>query len=128
MIICTFCQKETLDKSLPLEPSNMSAKTGRLLRVNFCEKCLAEYVYWSEGDEIPFVTNLYITINDKMYRWSRDYHEGKGRLWYVEEPGEPGSRPNKKLKLLKTFHKADETPNITPQNIVEKVKLILLFM
>jgi hypothetical protein len=126
-MICIFCQGEAVDKSLPLELSNHPT-VNRLLKVNFCVKCLAEYVYWAEGDEIPFVTNLYITINNKMYRWSRDYHEGKGRLWYVEEPGEPGIRANKKLKLLKTFHKADETPHITPQNIVEKVKMILLFM
>jgi hypothetical protein len=126
-MICTFCQQETIDKSLPLELSNTTT-VFRLLKVNFCEKCVAEYVYWSEGDEIPFVTNLYVTINGKMYRWSLHYHEEKGRLWYVEEPGEPGIRANKKLKLLKTFHKADETPIITPQNILEKVKLILLFM
>ncbi len=126
-MICTFCQQETLDKSLPLELSNHPT-VNRLLKVDFCEKCMAEYVYWAEGDKIPFVTNLYITHNDKLYRWSLHYHEGKGRLWYIEEPGIPGVRANKKLKLLKVFSKEDETPHITPQNILEKVKLILLFM
>jgi len=118
-MICKFCKESTVDKSLNVTPQ-------RNMKVDFCETCHAEYVYWVDTDKTPYAVHLYTTINDKLYRWSFYEDEQEGRLWYYEEPGIPGLKPNRKAKLLKVFH--DYFPDITPVNITDKVKMILLFL
>jgi hypothetical protein len=115
--LCSFCQKET--KYVPI-----TVRGKRTLKVNFCADCSAEFVYWRDSGTM--VTHLYTTVNDKMYRWSVDsFTDGQARLWYVESPGIPGVQPNKNLKLLKSFN---EFPYITPQNINEKIKFMLVYL
>jgi len=48
-----------------------------------------------------------------------------GSLWYIGEPGEPGVRPNRKLKMLKTF---SNPPEVTPENVERKIRFMLLFL
>ena len=116
-MLCKFCNKETSDKSISLTPK-------RNMKVDFCSDCLAEYVYWSDSNQTPYAIHLYTTIGDKMYRWSSYDGHTTGHLWFIEDPGIPGIQPNRKTKLLKTLQ---EGPQITPQNIIEKIKFILLF-
>jgi len=117
-MLCNFCQKETSDKSISLTPK-------RNMKVDFCAGCLAEYVYWSDEKKTPYAIHLYTTIGDKTYRWSSYHGNTTGHLWFIEEPGVPGITPNRKTKLLKTLQ---EDPHITPQNISDKIELIILFM
>ena len=115
-MICYYCQQKTVKKPLSIENEHT-------INVEFCENCKAEYIYWADG---VLTTHLYTYINDKMYRWSVDSDGVIGRLWHYEEPGIPAVRPNRKGKLVKVFH--EDKPDITPQNINDKIKLILLFM
>lgn len=121
--ICHFCDKETayvpLSVGSPYKPLS-----PKMLRVHFCQACQAEYVYWSDDGTLSFL-HLYTTINDKMYRWTVSESEKAACLSYVEKPGIPGRRANEKIQLLK---KLEDHPDLTPQNVAEKIKFILLYM
>jgi hypothetical protein len=86
---------------------------------------MAEYVY-GVTSKIPYAVNLYTTIHDKMYRWSYHFVTKTGTLWYIETPGIPGVTPNRDMQMLKVIH--EDAPKVTPQNLNDKLKLILLFM
>ena len=117
---CSFCQKDTVYVPLLVGPKNTASNFTRKFEVYYCYDCSAEFVNTTGG------VHLYVNINDKMYRWSVE-DEGKlGRLWYVGQPGTPGIEPNRKMFLLKTFK--EDLPVITPQNIEEKLRFILVFM
>jgi hypothetical protein len=114
---CKFCSKDTA--YVPLQVSK------RKFDVHYCYNCSAEYVSYSDTSSV----HIYTIINNKMYRWSvnsiteqSDY----GTIWYVGEPGIPGERPNRKMKMLKSFD--TYLPNITPENIVNKLRFMLLFL
>lgn len=116
-LLCKFCQKDTA--YVPLQ-----VKT-RKFEVHYCYDCSAEYVEYGDTKAI----HIYTVISNRMYRWSineiteqPDY----GTIWYVGEPGEPGIRPNKKMKMLKSF--TDYLPHITPNNIQSKLRFMLLFL
>lgn len=111
---CDFCAKEMAP--VPLIVGKHT------IEVSFCYNCKYEYASWGGA----VTRNLYATINDKMYRWSIEDADGVARLWYVGEPGEPGVRPNRKLRVLKSFAKF--YPTITPTNIERKLKFILVFL
>jgi hypothetical protein len=111
---CKFCQKETI--YAPLHYG------GRKFEVYYCFDCMTEYVHWANINNV----HQYAMINDRMYRWSIELDGTLGRLWYVAEPGTPGKIPNKGLKLVKSFKQ--NYPTITPQNIQEKLRFILLFL
>jgi len=95
------------------------------MKVDFCVTCSAEYVYWMDEKQTPYAIHLYVEIGDKTYRWSSYNGNVTGHLWYIEEPGIPGITNNRKCKLLKTLQ---EDPQITPQNIADKINFLLLFM
>jgi len=111
--LCNFCQKETIYVPLIVSPKHQ-------FEVYYCYDCEAEYVDNTGG------IHLYTTLNGTMYRWSIEVGGTIGRLWRVGEPGIPGERPNRKMRLIKNFK--EHIPEITPQNIQEKLKLILVFM
>ena len=90
--------------------------------VHYCYDCRSEYVHWGQVDSL----HLYTIVNNRMYRWSVESSGRLARLWLVGEPGEPGVRPNRKLELVKNFKNI--YPKITPQNINEKLRFILLFL
>ena len=117
-MICQFCQKEAV--YVPLQVSKKHT-----FKVHYCYSCQTEYVDHSY-DPKPTV-NLYTTIGNRMYRWTimQDEDTTIGYLWYIGEPGVPGQRPNRKLKLLKTFH---VPPSINPSNVEQKIRFILLFL
>lgn len=117
MTLCKFCQQEAI--YVPLKVNQK-----RTFEVHYCFDCKAEYLdYGTEGT----ATHLYTSINDKMYRWSViESEEGSsGFIWFVGEPGEPGVRPNRKLRLLKSF---DFLPAIVPANVEQKLRFMLLFL
>jgi hypothetical protein len=91
------------------------------LNAYYCYNCNYEYA------PIGGMKNhhLYRIINDKMYRWSFEETTNVARVWYVGEPGIPGETPNKKLELLKSFE--ERFPEVTPQNVEEKLRLVLVF-
>jgi hypothetical protein len=93
------------------------------LTVHYCYDCKYEYVVFGFYDNIN--QHLYVEINNRTYRWSLEY--GMAQLWYVGEPGIPGERPNRKMKRLQSF-KDGYYPSITPQNIEQKLRFMLLFL
>jgi hypothetical protein len=115
--ICNFCQKEAKYKSSArFEKHN--------LVIYFCDACDAEYIFWATGELAA--THLYTTINDKCYRWSVSKNS-KAKLWYIREPGESGVRLDQNLKRLKSFASGSYS-EITPANIKDKIKFMLLFL
>lgn len=118
-IACKFCQKDA--EYLPL---NLRTKSGhsRLIHVNYCFTCNAEWAYWADN-MISVAEHLYTNINSKKYRWS--LYNNVGRLYYIEWPGIPGIQANSGVKLLKSFN---EYSGITPQNIETKIKFMLTYL
>lgn len=121
--VCHFCQQPT--QYAPIPPGQSYALNKiKVLRIHFCFQCNAEYVFWTDNGALASV-HLYVTVNDKMYRWSTSPSEKLGRLWYVEKPGIPGKQVNEGVVLLKNFQEFSE---ITPSNIEEKIRFILPFL
>lgn len=121
---CKFCAKETVYVPLIIKGGN-GDKSFHKFDVHYCYNCAAEYVKFGDANSI----HIYTTINNKMYRWSVndiESHPQLGTIWYIGEPGEPGVRTNRKLKLLKSFH--GNFPQITPENIERKLRFMLLFL
>lgn len=125
---CTFCGGVAAYSPLvEMEEHNV--------KVYFCSDCRAEYLYfWDSRSENwrlhgnPSSISLYTTINDKMYRWTIS-STGDGLLWYVKNPGVPGSRKNSDMEPVKSFRvKEGAVPDITPQNINDKVRTWLIFL
>lgn len=115
---CKFCQKDTVYVPLQVSPKHK-------FEVHYCYGCQAEFV--DHKIDYGKVIHLYTTINTRMYRWSlmEDEDGYNGHLWYIGEPGEPGIRPNRKVKIIKTF---SCPPEITPENIERKIRIMLLFL
>lgn len=118
--ICTFC-----GKAAPYAPLELMESNG--VQVFFCKTCMAEYLYWP-NQKLPFSTSLYVKINDRMYRWSVFSSSGvkKAQLWHIKKPGEPGTRVNRDLELIKYF--TNSIPDITPSNIDQKIRVWLTFL
>lgn len=118
---CKFCQKETVYVPLVIKGGNGDSNY-HTFDVHYCYDCHAEYVHWGILDSI----HLYATINNRLYRWSVELDGTLGRLWVIGEPGEVGVRPNRKVDLVKNFGRV--YPDVTPQNIVEKIRFMLTFL
>jgi hypothetical protein len=98
--------------------------------IYYCHTCQAEYLYWSNGDISSW--SLYTTINDRMYRITYSYPgagevHGITRLWYIQDPGNPGTRKNNGCSFISNFDNI-EMPEITPHNVNEKIRSYLLFI
>lgn len=116
---CKFCQKEMKYVPLVLSHSGISAIT---IPAHFCETCSYEYAPLGGMKN----HHLYRMINERMYRWSYEETTNVARVWYVGTPGTPGVSPNKDLQLLKSFE--EHFPEVTPENVEEKLKLVLVFL
>jgi|SRR5579864_1466590 len=116
---CKFCQKEAV--YVPLQFASPSGKK-HVMQVHYCYDCAAEYVNWGQVKS----THLYTFINNRTYRWSVELDGSLGRLWHIGEPGVPGKSPNRELTVVKNF--GERYPTITPQNVNEKLRFILLFL
>jgi hypothetical protein len=95
-----------------------------MLYVYFCDACRAETVSFAD-DGNYFSHSLYTVINDRMYRWTTFKGTIAGVLSHIGKPGIPGERPNgsvTNLLELKIY------PNITPENVQEKIRFMLLFL
>ena len=119
--LCKFCQAKMEYVPLSVRSSN---KNFRTMDVFYCYKCDYEYNKVGTWEN----HHVYKIVNSKMYRWSiAFFNDATARLWYVGEPGAPGVRPNRKMKLLQRFE-AGCYPSITPQNIEQKLRFMLLFL
>lgn len=98
--------------------------------VHFCFKCNAEYLYWKDdGEQASW--SLYVTINERMYRWTHSA-ANTAQLWYIKEPGEPGTRKNNGLEFIYgcgqySGTQATPIPDINPQNAIDKITLLLVW-
>jgi len=113
--LCSYCSGMTA--YAPLEEMERHG-----ISIYFCHPCLAEYVYFQSGTLAS--QSLYTTINHRMYRYSISYG-GTTQLRFIGQPGIPGQRPNRDTQLIKTFR---DTPDLTPQNINEKLRTWLIFL
>src|ERR1700723_688090 len=117
---CKFCNKPA-----PYMPLREMEKFGA--KVYFCKYCQAEYIHYEGGARAS--TSIYITINNRLYRWSCGDAIGPSaitaRLWYVATPGVPGELPNQDQQLIASFGYFGENgttiPDITPRNIRQKI-------
>ena len=118
MMPCRFCQKAADYVPLQVSPKHR-------FEVHYCFNCQAEFV--DHKIDCGKTVHLYTSISNRMYRWSimEDIDGYAGSLWYIGEPGEPGVRPNRKLKMLKTF---SNPPEVTPENVERKIRFMLLFL
>jgi hypothetical protein len=114
---CKFCQQEPEYKPLK-EMSNLGVK------VYFCFKCNAEYLYW-QNDQLGSIS-LYLTLNNNMYRWT-DSLNGFMILYHVYIPGIPGEKVNA-LKSIFCLTPEQAKPEITPDNIANKIRNYLLLL
>jgi hypothetical protein len=117
---CKFCNCNATYSPIPAM-ENYGAK------IFFCHPCQAEYIRYTRGSHSKYPSvSLYVTIRDKMYRWT-DSGEGQfANLWYVKEPGEPGARVNKLMVHLLGVTK--DIPELTPLNIESKIRAWLPFL
>lgn len=95
--------------------------------VYFCTRCQAEFTYFRNSGLLAS-SSLYTTINSRMYRWC--CIRGTYQLWHIKEPGIPGKMKNGDREMIRAFspNKGESIPNITPLNIEEKIKTILVFL
>jgi hypothetical protein len=114
-IICRFCQNPAEHKPLP-EAETLA------MEIYFCFTCGAEYSTYSGRLNIYY--SLYTFINNRLYRWSTG--GVSSYLYYISVPGIPGVKVNSGVTLVTSFD--SELLNITPQNINEKIKTILMFL
>jgi hypothetical protein len=115
---CQFCQQDI--KSSPIEEAiRMGADRY------WCDKCQAEYLMFRHEDE-PNSVSLYVSLNDKNYRWTAT-RTGRGLLFHVGEMFNP-QHLSHDCEVLFSLSPEDHKPNITPDNVVEKIKTMLIFL
>ena len=115
---CSFCNQDA--KYTPLKEMSYHG-----VGIYFCYTCNTEYLYYQSGDLAS--TSIYTEISGKMYRWTIT-SMNSCHLWQIKTPGIPGVKKNEGLFLIKNFSSNDALPNITPQNINEKIKTWLVFL
>lgn len=95
--------------------------------VYYCHTCKAEYLFFRDARMAS--VSLYTAIKDKMYRWTVT-SVGSAQLWYVSVPGIPGVKKNEGLVPIKSWDtsRGDTLPQLTPDNINEKLRTWLLFL
>jgi len=116
---CRFCQQ--FPPSAPLEEMESYG-----VNVFFCPPCKAEYLYWRTSHNYSSVS-LYTEIQGKTYRWTC-MSQGISTLWWVKNPGIPGTRRNIDMQSILYISPEEGIPDITPANINDKVKIWLLFL
>lgn len=116
---CQFCGQGAGYSPIPeMETHGVS--------VYFCYPCRAEYLVYWDGPQAS--VSLYTEINGKMFRWTKT-NAGSGTISHIVDPGEPGVRKNGKVETVKHFQASkDPLPNVTPQNVNEKLRTWLLFL
>jgi hypothetical protein len=113
---CQFCQQDAT-----FAPLDEMKDYG--VDVYFCHTCQAEYLVFQKTNFINSVS-LYTTINKKMYRVT-NIQNTLVQLWYIKNPGIPGTRKNTDLSLIASFK--EDLPKVTPLNIKDKVRTLLVF-
>jgi len=116
---CQFCQQFPLYN--PLEEMEHYG-----VKIFFCHTCKAEYLYWRTNQNYSSVS-LYTEIQGKMYRWTYRT-QGYSQLWWVKNPGIPGTRRNRDLQSILHVSPEEGIPDITPANINSRVRTWLLFL
>jgi hypothetical protein len=128
-LFCKFCNNaaryvplKILLKSRSVGPTTMAWDSahdlGKYMQVHFCDICQAEYS--------PLMHSLYVVIKDSTYRWSVYAPFQHAVLSFIGKPGIPGEKANEDIDEVMVFD--EDIPIITPDNIKEKVALMLTFM
>lgn len=115
IVYCSFCGKVT-----PEVKCDGLNKHG--LDVYYCNECSTEYLYWSDGKFAGIY--LYVNIGERSYRWSTNSDKTKGYLRRCQPS--PHAETPYPVKLLASFDAP--LPEITPDNIEQKVKTMLVFL
>lgn len=114
---CIFCHR-----AVPLTPIEILKD---YMYVYFCHPCQAEYCTLSiTNTELSY--HIYTMINNKMYRLSHHYNSDRVQIWFIGLPGIPGKLENRELSLILTLSK-DILPEITPDNVNEKLRTYIVF-
>jgi hypothetical protein len=124
---CKYCQQEAAYK--PIE--RVEAAKGKIY---WCYTCHSEIIHWQRGNRITH--SLYVTVNGRMFRWTTSDEEPDfASLWRIGKPGVIGESINEDVKCIATFGDiggplgvSDIIPEITPQNIQDKLSKYLPFL
>lgn len=126
---CKYCQQEAEYK--PIE--RVEAVGGKIY---WCGTCNCEIVHWQKGNSV-ISHSLYTTVNGRMFRWTTTNEDPPfAALWRVGKPGIVGIFINEDVKCIATFGDisdsslgvSDVIPEITPQNIQDKLSKYLPFL
>lgn len=118
-VICQFCQRK-----VPYISIRELEKIG--VENHWCDVCRAAYLIWKDSD-VPDSCSLYTIIKDKCYCWTTTA-TGRAALWYVKNPGELGKELTHDRELLFSMAPEDNQPKITPENVSQKIKTMLVFL
>jgi len=121
---CKFCGRPA-----SYVPLNMSTSGGVSVDIYFCHNCRAEYMLSFRKNGEIVSTSLYTEINGETYRWTVSF--GFYQFQHIKHPGTPGLVKNEGISQIKGLffngNKGDIIPDITPENINEKLRTYLLF-
>lgn len=118
-VTCRFCQK-------PAQQHTISELEKIGVNQHWCEECQAEYLIWKDS-EVFNCCSLYTNIKDKRYCWTTTA-TGRAVLWYIKTPGKPGEEIDRDREVLYSMEPQDNQPTITPENISQKIKTMLVFL
>ncbi len=110
---CKYC-----DSDLKIIDSEENKRIN--VKVLYCDSCRAEYL--STSNNILASVSMYVTFNDKTYRWT-EINNGTRQLWHVLDFKYPGSRSLSNNK--KIFSTRNSDINLTPQTIINKIKFYI---
>lgn len=116
-MICQFCQKEP-------NLSTIEEAVRMNVRRYWCGNCMAEYLMW-EGDETINSMSLYTQRGEKTYRWTTT-STGRAILYYV--PVMFTNQHFSRCEVLFSLGPEDNHPKITPDNVADKIKTMLIFL
>jgi hypothetical protein len=114
---CQFCGQGAGYAPLP-------DRDTKGVSIYFCHPCQAEYLVYWDGPQAS--VSLYTEINGETYRWTST-NANTYTLNHIIDPGVPGVRGNGDIKLIRYFRDIPN-PNVTPQNVKEKVRTWLVFL
>jgi hypothetical protein len=115
---CQFCHKEP-------ELSPVEETIRMRVERYWCGNCRAEYLMF-RNEESPNSTSLYIQRGDKCYRWTTT-RTGRAALYYVKQMFDK-EHLSRDCEVLYSMSPEDNQPEITPDNVADKIKTMLIFL
>jgi hypothetical protein len=118
ILLCKFCQK-------PVALSPVEEAIRMNVQRYWCGVCRAEYLMFPH-EEVPNSISLYTCRGDKFYRWTVT-KTGRAVLYYVKQMFNE-QHLSHDCEVLYSMSPEDNQPDITPENVADKIKTMLIFL